>query len=69
MPPNGWKFKEGETLIKANTFDALVKAVIAHRLANNIFIGETIEEVEDQLADENPSIILNGQVKKKVYGS
>lgn len=69
VPNGGWQFLENGTLFKAQTWNDLVRDVRNHRISNQIPIGNLEEEIEDQIAEEHPSFIINGdKLKKKPMG-
>lgn len=65
VPPGGWKFMQGDLLIMGETWNDLVKVVTNHRRSNGINFDNVAEEIEDQIADAHPSIIINGPKSKK----
>lgn len=69
VPPGGWAYIQGDYKLQAQTFEALVDLVLNHRQSNGIEIGNVTEEVEEQIAESNPSIIINGYKSKKANGS
>lgn len=48
-PPGGWYFNEGKIIIKDETFEKLVLAVVAHRVNNGKPLGKLTEEIEAQI--------------------
>lgn len=52
--PNGdYYFVEGKIIIKDETFDKLVLALVAHRINNGKPMGRPAEEVEAQIKSRN----------------
>lgn len=50
-PKGGWWFKEGDLIIKDETFDKLVLSVVAHRINNGKPMGHPSEEIEKQMEE------------------
>lgn len=50
-PKGGWHFKEGELIIRDETFDQLVLAVVAHRINNGKPMGHPAQEIEQQIEE------------------
>jgi hypothetical protein len=69
IPSGGWVFKEGDDFfIRASTWKDLVTDVMNHRKANGKPCGSFVEtevEIEDQIAEDQPQIIINGPKSKK----
>lgn len=65
VPPGGWKFQEGSVTITGETFDEVVKFVRSHRLNNKIDLGDVESDLENKIAEENPSLIIDGSTIKK----
>lgn len=68
VPPLGWIYRQDGIILREQTFDDLVKLLLSHRKENNIAIGDPIQDIEDQIADEYPNFIINGDLKKKFMG-
>lgn len=62
-PPGGWVYKQGDYLLKEDTRDSLVALVTEHRVSNGIAVGNVVEDIENQLAKNNPSIKLGIKLK------
>lgn len=61
IPPGGWKFQQGNTLLISETFDLLVSNVKSHRTSNGIPIGDIASDIEDQIIEKFPKL-KRGQV-------
>lgn len=48
-PSGGWYFNEGKIIIKDETFDKLVLALVAHRINNGKSMGNPAQEIEEQI--------------------
>lgn len=59
-PPGGWAFKESnKIIIRGESWEELVKYVRLHRLANRIPLGNVEQEVDDQISQLHPQLVLN----------
>lgn len=59
IPPKGWLYKQGDTLIYGTTFEDLKINVTAHRESNKIPTGNVEQDIEDQLESLYPNIKVN----------
>lgn len=58
VPPDGFKFIQGKYTIEGDTFDELLQNVRHHRISNLIPFGDLESEIEDQLAERFPHLVL-----------
>lgn len=63
VPPNGWGYQEGDYFLRGDTFDLLVSEITAHRVSNGKAVGNVVEDIENQIAKNNPSIKLGIKLK------
>lgn len=56
IPPGGWKFQQGNTLLISETFDLLVSNVKSHRVSNGIPLGDIASDIEDQIIAKFPQL-------------
>lgn len=48
VPPGDYYFVEGKIIIKSDSRDNLILAVVAHRVNNGKPLGRPAEEIDDQ---------------------
>lgn len=58
-PPGGWKYQQGDLLIKSESKHQLIVDVTQHRLNNQIYVGDVIKDIENQLLKAHPEIEIN----------
>lgn len=51
IPAGDWYFVEGKFIIKDDSFDKLVLAVVAHRVNNGKPVGKPSEEIKQQIEE------------------
>ena len=56
VPPGDFFFSEGKFIIKEETFDKLVLAVVAHRINNGKPLGRPSEEIEAQIKSRGNNV-------------
>lgn len=56
VPATGWRFKQGDILLHAKTWDELLTNVIAHRASNKLDLGNPAAEIEEQLIKDNEGL-------------
>ncbi len=59
VPPGDYYFVEGKIIIKDETFDKLVLAVVAHRVNNGKPMGRPSEEIEEQIKSRGNNVYLS----------
>lgn len=59
IPPGGWAYKQGNYLLTSDSFDSLATLIKEHRVSNGITVGNVVEDIENQIAENNPSINLD----------
>lgn len=57
-PHGGWYFNEGKIIIKDDTFDKLVLAVVAHRVNNGKPVGRPSEEIQEQIKSRGKNVYV-----------
>ncbi len=61
IPPGGWSHEEPEgRIIRASTYDELVKNLTADRIANQNVLGNPEKEIQAQQCDRNPQLCFQG---------
>lgn len=68
VPPGGWIYQEEDGIyIYGQTWDELLTNAIGHRASNGKSLDDVAKEIEDQIAEKFPKLIINGDysVKKK----
>lgn len=68
VPPKGWLYKQGDTLIYGETFEDLKSNVTFHRESNDIPLGDVEKDIETQLETLYPNIKVNILKLKAVNG-
>lgn len=56
VPPGDYFFSEGKIIIKSDTFDNLVLAVVAHRVNNGKPVGRPSAEIEEQIKNRGNNV-------------
>lgn len=56
VPAGDFFFSEGKIIIKSDTFDNLVLAVVAHRINNGKPLGKPSEEIEEQIKSRSKDV-------------
>lgn len=56
IPHGGWRYTQGTTVLFGETFDLLVKTVKSHREANGIPPGDVVDDIEKQIAENQPEL-------------
>lgn len=61
VPSGGWRYTQHstKTTFVALTFDNLVSAVTDHRKANGMFESDVETEVEKQIEELHPEIVIH----------
>lgn len=67
VPPNGWIYEEDGILVYGQTWDELLTNVINHRASNKKEMGDPERDIEDQIAEKFPHLVIGDGVfmKKK----
>lgn len=58
VPVGDYYFVEGKIIIKDDTFDKLVLAVVAHRINNGKTVGRPSEEIEEQIKSRGKNVYV-----------
>lgn len=56
VPHGDYYFVEGKIIIKDDTFDKLVLAVVAHRVNNGKPVGSPSKEIEEQIKSRGNNV-------------
>lgn len=57
-PPGGWIYEEDGIIVYGQTWDELLTNVINHRVSNGKELGRPDDEIEDQIAEKFPYLII-----------
>lgn len=54
IPPGGWFYNQGFTMLESETYSDLVKRVTLHRENNHLPIGNVEHDIQQQICERWP---------------